>query len=46
MKEKHILLGFVMALLPFFWLTSISLHSEPPYGADLNQVNLQIEGMT
>ena len=46
MKQKYILRGFVFALLALFWLTVIPLYAESPYGATLERVNLQIEGMT
>jgi len=46
MKEKRILTGLFLLLFPFCWLAIAALHSEPLHGADLNQVNLQIGGMT
>ncbi len=46
MKEKRILIRLFLVLLPLCWLTVFSLYTEPLHGAELNQVNLQIEGMT
>lgn len=46
MKEKHVLIRLFFVLLSFYWLILTSLRSEPLHGAKLNQVALQIEGMT
>lgn len=46
MKEKQVLSAFVFAFLGWFWLSVVSLHSEPLYGADLSRINLRIEGTT
>jgi hypothetical protein len=46
MKEKPILIRLFFVLLSFCWLNLTSLHTEPLHGADLNQLNLQIDGMT
>jgi len=46
MKEKHILICLFLVFLPLCWLTVPLLHCEPLHAVELNQVSLQIEGMT
>ena len=46
MKQKHILKGFVFAVLALFWLTVIPLYAQSPRGAALERAKVQIEGMT